>query len=606
MHGGGLELALVFLLAAVAAAPLFRRLGLGAVLGYLVAGVLLGPQALGVVANAAPVLGASEIGVVMLLFVLGLELSPSRLMVMRRPVFGAGSAQMAMCGLALALVARLAGLPWTAAIVVGLALALSSTAVGLQLLAERHAVHSQHGRLAFAILLFQDLVAIPLLAVVPLLGHHSDADAIDLRAIGEAVGALLSVIGGGRLLLRPAFRLVAKSGMPEVFTGAALLTVLGAAWLMQQAGLSPGLGAFLAGVLLADSEFRHELEAQIDPFKGLLLGLFFMAVGMSIDIARVAAEPLRIAAMVAGLLAVKFVLITLTGLRPGRLGWRDALQLAGVLAFGGEFGFVVFSEAARAGLIDAATRDRLVATIGLSMALAPLLLLFVGRLLRHAPKAPPRAFDPIPDNGPKVLIAGFGRFGQIVARLLGAQKLPFIAIEPSADQVDFVRRFGNPVYYGDPSRSELLRSAGAESAQVFVIALEDPEASVRTARAVRQLYPDAIVYASARDRRHAWELMDLGAKAIRETFHSSLYTGERVLVDLGLDPETVHAQVKGFREHDERLLRAQYDVRDDEAALIQTSRDARRELEELFNADAGEGVLGGMLRGRGKAPASLN
>ncbi|HEY4582272.1 MAG TPA: monovalent cation:proton antiporter-2 (CPA2) family protein [Lysobacter sp.] len=598
MHGGGLELALVFLLAAVAAAPLFRRLGLGAVLGYLVAGVLLGPQALGVVANAAPVLAASEIGVVMLLFVLGLELSPSRLVVMRRPVFGAGGAQMAACGLALALAARLAGLPWTAAIVVGLALALSSTAVGLQLLSERRAVHSDHGRLAFAILLFQDLVAIPLLAAVPLLGHHSGADAIDLRAIGGAVGAVLLVVGGGRLLLRPAFRLVARSGMPEVFTGAALLTVLGAAWLMQQAGLSPGLGAFLAGVLLADSEFRHELEAQIDPFKGLLLGLFFMAVGMSIDIARVAAEPLRMAAMVGLVLAVKFVLVLGVGRRPGRLSRRDALQLASVLAFGGEFGFVVLSEAARAALIDAATRDRLTAAIGLSMALAPLLLLLVARLLRHAPAPAPRAFDAIPDSAPKVLIAGFGRFGQIVARLLGAQKLPFIAIEPSADQVDFVRRFGNPVYYGDPSRPELLRSAGAESAQVFVIALEDPDASVHTARAVRRLYPDAIVYASARDRRHAWELMDLGAKAIRETFHSSLHTGERVLVDLGLDARTVHAQVESFREHDERLLRAQYEVRDDEAALIQTSRDARRELEELFNADAGEGVLGGMVRGR--------
>ncbi|HZX80791.1 MAG TPA: monovalent cation:proton antiporter-2 (CPA2) family protein [Lysobacter sp.] len=598
MHGGGLELALVFLLAAVVAVPVFRRLGLGAVLGYLIAGVLLGPQALGVVANAAPVLAASEIGVVMLLFVLGLELSPSRLMVMRRPVFGAGSAQMATCGLALALVARLAGLPWTAAIVVGLALALSSTAVGLQLLAERHAVHSEHGRLAFAILLFQDLLAIPLLAAVPLLGHHGTADAIDLRAIGGAIGALLLVIGGGRLLLRPVFRLVAKSGMPEVFTGAALLTVLGAAWLMQQAGLSPGLGAFLAGVLLADSEFRHELEAQIDPFKGLLLGLFFMAVGMSIDVARVAAEPLRIAAMVGLVLAIKFVLILVVGRRPGGLSWRDALPLAGVLAFGGEFAFVVISEAARAALIDATTRDRLIATIGLSMALAPLLLLAVGRVLRHAPSPAPRAFDEIPDNAPEVLIAGFGRFGQIVARLLGAQKLSFIAIEPSADQVDFVRRFGNPVYYGDPSRAELLRSAGADSVRVFVIALEDPEASVRTARVVRQLYPDAVVYASARDRRHAWELMDLGANAIREVLHSSMHTGERVLIDLGFDPAMVRARVRRFREHDERLLRAQYEVRDDEAALIQTSRDARRELEELFNADAGEGVLGDMVRKR--------
>ncbi|AXK73355.1 glutathione-regulated potassium-efflux system protein KefB [Lysobacter sp. TY2-98] len=595
MHGSGLDLALVFLLAAVVAAPLFRRLGLGAVLGYLAAGVLLGPQGLRVVADADPVLAASEVGVVMMLFVLGLELSPSRLMVMRRPVFGAGGAQMLLCSLALGTVARLAGLSWTASIVVGIALALSSTAVGLQLLSERRAVHSEHGRLAFAILLFQDLAAIPLLALMPLLGHVGGT-AFDGYMVGKALGAVLLVVVGGRLLLRQAFRLIARTGMPEVFTGAALLTVLGAAWIMLQAGLSPGLGAFLAGVLLADSEFRHELEAQIDPFKGLLLGLFFMAVGMTIDVARVVAEPLRMAALVGAMLAIKFVLLVIVGRRPGRLSGREAVQLAGVLALGGEFAFVVFSEATRVGLIDALTRDRLVATVGLSMAVGPLLMLVVVRLIGRAPAKPARAFDTIPDHQPKVLVAGFGRFGQVVARLLAAQKLPFIAIEPSADQVDFVRRFGNPVYYGDPSRSDLLRSAGAESVKVFVIALEDPEASVRTTRAVRQLYPDAAVYASARDRRHAWELMDLGAQAIRETFYSSLYTGERVLVDLGFDPTTVHAQVKRFREHDERLLRAQYEVRDDEAALIQTSREARRELEDLFNADVGEGVLGTMVR----------
>jgi glutathione-regulated potassium-efflux system protein KefB len=594
MHGSGLELVLVFLLAAVLVVPLFRRLGLGAVLGYLAAGVLLGPQGLRVVADAEPVLAASEIGVVMLLFVLGLELSPSRLSVMRRPVFGAGGAQMAACGLALAVAARLVGLPWTAAAVIGLALALSSTAVGLQLLSERGAVHSAHGRLAFAILLFQDLAAIPLLAAVPLLGHGGESS-IDVWTIGRAVGAVLLVVGGGRLLLRPLFRLVARSGMPEAFTGAALLTVLGAAWLMLQAGLSPGLGAFLAGVLLADSEFRHELEAQIDPFKGLLLGLFFMAVGMGIDITRIAAEPLRMAAIVGAMLAVKALLLVLVARTVGRLSMRDALPLAAVLALGGEFAFVVFSEAARVQLIDGAARDRLVAAVGLSMALAPLLVWVAAKLSSRVASESRRPFDAIPDHQPQVLIAGFGRFGQVVARLLAAQHLPFIAIEPSADQVDFVRRFGNPVYYGDPSRSDLLRSAGAESAKVFVIALEDAEASVNTARAVRRLYPEARVYASARDRPHAWALMDLGVHAVREVLHSSLYTGERVLIDLGFDPATVHDHVARFREHDARLLRAQYDVRDDEAALIRTTQDARRELEELFSADAGEGVLGGIV-----------
>jgi len=595
MHGSGLTIAIVFLLAAVLAVPVFRRFGLGAVLGYLAAGVLLGPQALAVVRDAEPVLAASEIGVVMLLFVIGLEVSPSRLRVMRRPVFAVGGAQMAACSVALVLAARLLGLSWPAAVVVGCALALSSTAVGLQLLAERRALHSGHGRLAFAVLLFQDLMAIPLLAAVPLLG--GDGDGFDPMAVAIAVGAVAVVLVGGRLLLRPAFRWVARAGMPEVFTGAALLVVLGAAWIMLHAGLSPGLGAFLAGVLLADSEFRHELEAQIEPFTGLLLGLFFMAVGMSIDLARVAAMPGTVAGVVIGLMALKFALIALVGKRPGGLANDESVRLAAVLALGGEFAFVVFAEATRVGLLDAVQRDVLVAAVGLSMALTPLLLWGVDRLLRrHAAQRPARGFDPLPDDTPQVLIAGFGRFGQVVARLLAARRIAFIAIEPSADQVDFVRRFGNPVYYGDPSHAELLRSAHAGSARVFVVALEDAEASVATVRTIRRLYPDATVFASARDRRHAWALMELGVTAIREALHSSLVTGEQVLVALGTDPAGAREQARQFAEHDERLLRAQYAVRDDEHALIDTTRAARRELEELFNADQGAGVLGRMTR----------
>lgn len=596
MHGSGLDIAIVFLLAAVLAIPVFRRFGLGAVLGYLFAGVLLGPQALGAVQDAAPVLAASEIGVVMMLFVIGLEVSPSRLKVMRRPVFTVGGAQMLACGLALVLLARAVGLPWATALIVGIALALSSTAAGLQLLAERRALHSQHGRVAFGVLLFQDLVAIPLLAAVPLL---SGGDAgFDLRAVGLAFGAVALVLVGGRLLLRPAFRWVARAEMPEVFTGAALLVVLGSAWIMMQAGLSPGLGAFLAGVLLAESEFRHELGAQIEPFKGLLLGLFFMAVGMSIDLARVAAMPLVVLGVVGGLMAVKFALIAVIGRRPGGLPRDEALRLAAVLALGGEFAFVVFAEAGRTGLLSPVYRDVLVASVGLSMALTPLLLWVLDRVLAAQPR-PQRAFDVPPDDHPQVLIAGFGRFGQVVARLLAARRVPFIAIEPSADQVDFVRRFGNPVYYGNPSHSELLRSAHAESVRVFVVALEDPEASVATVRTIRSLYPGASVYASARDRRHAWELMELGVTSVREAFHSSLHTGERVLVDLGVHPAVARAQASQFAEHDERLLRAQYAVRDDEHALIHQSDAARRELEELFAADQGQGVLGKMTERSG-------
>ena len=600
MHGGGLELALVFLLAAVIAVPVFRRFGLGAVLGYLAAGVVLGPYGIRVIRDAEPVLAASEIGVVMMLFVIGLELSPSRLKVMRRPVFGAGGMQMLASGLILGLLAALAGFGWKAALVVGLGLALSSTAVGLQLLSERKALTSEHGRLAFAILLFQDLCAIPLLAAIPLLGQAAavEAGGLGWDAVLKAVAAMVALVIGGRVLLRHVFRIVARSLMPEVFTGAALLTVLGSAWLMQMAGLSAGLGAFLAGVLLADSEFRHELEAQIEPFKGLLLGLFFMAVGMNVDLKRVMAEPLLIELIVLALLTVKFAILWAVGIRPGGLSGRESLQLGAVLAVGGEFAFVVFSEAVRAGLLDDVMRDRLVAAVGVSMALTPLLMIGVARLLRGHPVArPERDYDPLPEDGhPQVLIAGFGRFGQIVARLLVAQKVPFIAIEHSADQVDFMRRFGNPLFYGDPAKPELLRSAGAAHVRVFVVAIDDVESSLRTVRVIRRMYPDAKVLARARDRRHAWALMDLGAQALREMLLSSLQLGEDVLVALGVPADVAHEHAQRFLALDQRLLNAQYLVHDDEAAVLQASSDARRELEELFDADRGEGVLGGITR----------
>ena len=595
MHGG-LGLALVFLLAAVIAVPVFKRVRLGGVLGYLAAGVVLGPFGLGVVGDAGPVLAASEIGVVMLLFVIGLELSPTRLRVMRKPVFGAGGLQVALSTLLLGGVGLMLGQRWGAALVIGLGLALSSTAVGLQLLAERKALTSEHGRLAFAILLFQDLAAIPLLALIPLLGHAGDASQSFGWMALKALLAILALVFGGRLLLRQLFRVVARTRMPEVFTASALLVVLGSAWLMQLAGLSMGLGAFLAGVLLADSEFRHELEAQIQPFEGLLLGLFFMAVGMSVDLGRIAAEPWAIAAGVLVLLAVKFAVLFAVGAWPGRVGSREALLLGSVLAMGGEFAFVVFGQAQRDGLLDAAVHDRLVAIVGLSMALTPLLLIAVSRLLSaHPAPRPRRDYDRIDNEHPQVLVAGFGRFGQIVARLLTAQRVPFVAIEHSPEQVDFVRRFGSQIYYGDPTRLDLLRAAGADGVRVFVIAIEDVEANLKAARLVRREYPRAKLLARARNRRHAWELMDLGVEVVRETFFSSLHLGERVLVALGT-PEAIAAdRARRFREHDEALLRTQHLVYDDEAALIQTSQEARKDLEQLFAADVGEGVLGGIV-----------
>lgn len=394
MHSGGLELALVLMLAAIVAVPVFKRFGLGAVLAYLVAGVVLGPDGVGVVQDAERISGAAEIGVVMLLFVIGLELSPSRLKVMRHSVFGAGATQVVVTTLILGGLLMLGNLGWKSALIVGVALALSSTAVGLQLLAERKALGSDYGRLAFAILLFQDLIAIPLLAAIPLLGGSKNAT-LAWPDVAKAVAALALVILCGRFVLRYLFNMVARTRMPEVFTASALLVVLGTAWIMQEAGLSASLGAFLAGVLLADSEFRHELESQIEPFEGLLLGLFFISVGMGIDLNRVVAEPWLIASGVAILLVVKFSLLVGIG-TVARLPLRSSLMLGSVLWLGGEFAFVVFNEADRVGLLERANHDRLVAIVGVSMALTPVLLLGMQRILNgplrlHAPSPTARS-----------------------------------------------------------------------------------------------------------------------------------------------------------------------------------------------------------------------
>ncbi len=590
MHGGGLELTLVFLLAAVAAVPLFKRFGLGAVLAYLATGVVLGPYGYGVVRDADRILNASEIGVVMLLFVIGLELSPARLRVMRKPVFGAGSLQVALSALALGAITLSTGLSWKAALVVGLGLALSSTAVSLQLMGERKELATEYGRLGFAILLFQDLAAIPLLAAIPILGG-AQQEGFNPVAVLKAVGAIAIVVLGGRVLLRSLFRVVARTRMPEVFTASALLVVLGTAWFMQLAGLSAGLGAFLAGVMLADSEFRHELESQIRPFEGLLLGLFFIAVGMGINVDRVVAEPQIIAAGVLALLLVKFAILFLIGLHPGGLRKREAMLLGSVLWLGGEFAFVVFNDAERFGLLDGTSHDRLVAIVGVSMALTPLLLIGLSRLLAKLPEGKPkqaREFDAIPDDESQVLIAGMGRFGQIVARLLTAQRIRFVALEHSAEQVDTLRRFGNRLFYGDPTRPELLRAAGAQNVKVFVVAVDDMDTNVRVTRLIRRMYPKAKVFARARDRQHAWRLMDLGAEVFRETFGSSLEMGEQVLQSLGVPADVARDHAHRFRLHDEKLLREQHLVYDDENALIKASMGARADLENLFEADAQE------------------
>ena len=593
MHGHGfLADALVFLIAAVIAVPLFRRLGLGAVLGYLAAGVVIGPHVLGFISDPESVLTASEFGVVMLLFIIGLELSPARLWVMRRQVFGIGSLQVGVSAALIGGAIALWGLGWKASLVVGMGLALSSTAVGLQLLAERKALTADYGRIAFAVLLFQDAIAIPLLALIPLLGEAEAAEqaAPGLDAVLKAVGVILAIVIGGRYLLRPLFRIVARAQAVEVFTASALMVVAGSAFLVQQAGLSMALGAFLAGVLLAESEFRHELESHIEPFKGLLLGLFFMAVGMSIDLGVIVAEPGQVVIGTLALLAIKFVVLWGVGRQAAKLKAGAPLQLAAVLSMGGEFAFVVFSEAGRAGLLAPAESSLLVVIVGMSMAATPLLLMAVDRHCRRLEKAKAAApaFDTIDDeHEPKVIIAGFGRMGQMIGRMLRAQHIPFTALENSPQQVELSRRFGATLYFGDPSRAELLRAARADRAEILVLTTDDPEANIRTARMIKRLYPHLKVFARARNRQHAFRLMDLNIEGItRETFPAALEMTRSVLLALGQDAAVVESRLRTFREHDETLLREQHLVYDDEAALVQSSHDAFVDLERLFEADA--------------------
>ncbi|SFW52545.1 monovalent cation:proton antiporter-2 (CPA2) family protein [Luteibacter sp. UNCMF366Tsu5.1] len=585
-----LETAVVFLLATVVAVPLTKRFRLGAVLGYLLAGVVIGPSVLGLVSDTAGVATISDFGVVLMLFVIGLELSPSRLWVMRRAVFGSGSLQVLSCALALGVTGYfLFGLTWKAAVIVGGSLALSSTAFGLQILAERKEAGSVYGRQAFAILLFQDLAAIPLIAAIPLLGGAlaRDAHAPDMTSVLRVVGTIFAVIVGGRLLLRHVFRFVARAKSTEVFTATALLVVMGTAWLMELAGISTTLGAFLAGLLLADSEYRHELESNIEPFKGLLLGLFFISVGMSVDLAMLVEKPLLVLGMVALLLAIKAALILPLGRLVGSLGTADSVRLAALLACGGEFAFVILNLAQQNRLIDGDQRGLMVMAISLSMALTPVLVLLASRLMRERVKKPDRAFDEIETDAPRVIIAGFGRMGQIVARVLRAQGIQFVALESSVEQVETSRRFGGTsLFFGDPARPEMLRAAQADKAEVFVIATDDPEANLRTARLVRRQYPHLKIVARARNRQHAFRLMDIGVEdPVRETFYSSLEMTRNVLESLDMPADVAQSRIDRFRKHDEQVLRAQYLVYDDETALVQSTKEALHDLQQLFEAD---------------------
>jgi monovalent cation:proton antiporter-2 (CPA2) family protein len=577
----------IFLAAAVIAIPIFRRFKLGSVLGYLTAGIIIGPASLGLVESVDATQQIAEFGIVLLMFVIGLELQPSRLWVLRKPIFGLGSAQVAFTTIVVGIGTYfIFQQSWQSSLVIGFGLSMSSTALALQLLAERGQLHSQFGRSSFSILLFQDISVMPALALLPLLGV---AAAKSGGPGGILVLKFIAVLGivviGGRYVLRPMLRIVAATKVAEAMTAAGLLVVIGTALLVSQVGLSLSLGAFLAGVLLADSEFRHELEADIEPFKGLLLGLFFISVGMSANLELVREKPMLIIALTVAFMLIKVAILYGVG-RVSGLSPIASRGLAVSLPSGGEFAFVLFGIAASLGVMDAQIAELLVLVVTGSMILSPVLLVLYDVTFKHN-ESDGRPFDTPAELYPKVIIAGFGRFGQIVGRILRAKQIPFTALEASQTQVDFLRRFGNQVYYGDASRLELLRAAHAENAEVFVLAIDDADASVRTAELIRQHFPHLKIFARARNRQHAFRLMDLDVRyTIRETLVSSLELSVQVLEALGLSKSKSVETVAQFRAHDEITMAKQHAVKNDEKKFLETSRESAEQLQHLFETDS--------------------
>jgi monovalent cation:proton antiporter-2 (CPA2) family protein len=579
----------VLLAAAVLAVSLFRLLNLSSILGYVAAGLVIGPWGLRLIHEIGNITKIAEFGVVLLLFIIGLELQPTRLWVMRRLVFGLGAAQVVLCTVLLGAAGLLVGLPLETAAIVGFGLSLSSTPLVLQVLAEQGQLKTQHGRSAFGILLFQDLAVLPVLAILPLISHTAHSTQTVHGALWpillKLVAVMAVVVIGGRLLLRPALRVVARVRVTEVFTAAALLTVIATALLANLAGLSMSLGAFLAGVLLADSEFRHELEADIEPFKGLLLGLFFIVVGMSANLGLLISQPVKLLILTVGFILIKLLAITLLG-RLAHYKAASAWRLGFTLPAGGEFAFVLFTLALRQHILDDETADLLILAVTLSMMVGPLLLMAHDLVESRWLADPAKPFDDIEDRDTPVIVAGFGRFGQIVARILRLRKIPFTALDSNQTHVDFVRRFGNQVYYGDASRLDLLRAAGIETAKIFVLAIDDVDASVRTAQLVRTQFPKVKVFARARNRQHVFALMDAGVtNIIRETLLSSLDLASSVLQELGETQASARDAVRRFRQHDEATLAAQYAVKEDETKFRATTVESAKQLQKLFETD---------------------
>jgi monovalent cation:proton antiporter-2 (CPA2) family protein len=572
-----LEQALIYLAAGVIAVPLFKKLGLGSVLGYLAAGMAIGPWGLRLIDHPQTVLQFAEFGVVMLLFLIGLELDPQRLRALRRPIFGMGTVQVVLTAAAVAALARALGQPWVVALVAGMGFAMSSTAIALASLQEKNLLSTPGGQAGFSVLLFQDLAVIPLLLTVGLLGGKGS---LDWSAAAVGIGLIAALITGGRLLLRPALRIIAETRLREVFVGAALLLVIGIAVLMEAAGLSMALGAFLAGVILADSEYRQELELDIEPFKGLLLGLFFIAIGMSVDLGLFARSPWLVLGLAFGIVLLKAAILFPVANLFGYCGRADAGLFAIALSQVGEFAFVLF--AAAGPLLPPATLALLNAAVALSMLTTPLLFILYERIAGR--RLAPGKSD-VADKGNPVIVAGFGRFGQVVSRVLNGLRISATLIDHDPNQVELVRRYGNPAYYGDASRLDVLERAGLARARLLIVALDDEEAALRMVRQVRRRYPKLAIIARAHSRTDGYEFMDLGVPAVRETFGSALEAAELALRTLGYAPEGARRVVSQFRRHDEELMAQMAPHRGEVKQLIALNLQGRSDLERLLTAE---------------------
>jgi monovalent cation:proton antiporter-2 (CPA2) family protein len=601
MHHNVLAQAFVYLAAAVLVVPIAKRLGLGSVLGYLLAGVALGPVALGAIgAEGQDVMHFAEFGVVMMLFLVGLELKPSVLWRLRRPILGLGGLQVAASAAALLALALVAGQPWKTGLAVGLILAGSSTAIVLQSLGERGLLKTPGGQAAFSVLLFQDIAVIPILAILPLLAAAGPAAAAEAAAARPGwqqalliLGAVVGIVGGGRFLVGPLFRTLAKTGLREIFTAAALTLVIGIALLMELVGLSPALGTFLAGVVLAESEYRHELESDIEPFKGLLLGVFFIAVGAGIDFGVVTARPLLIGGLVVAVMAAKGLVLVVLG-RLFALDRRARLLLAFSLAQAGEFAFVLLAFARQERVLTAAVAGPLTAVVALSMLVTPLVMMAFDRLLlpRLAePAAPARESDAIPAHEGTVVIAGFGRFGQILGRLLRAAGVHTTVLDLDPEIVDVLRRVGLEVYYGDASRLDLLRAAGCARARLFVLAVDEVDKSLEIGRTVRKHFPGLPILARARDRVHYYRLTEIQPEAVvRETMGSAIDLGATALRALGFRAHQAERMARTFVRHDEAAIKNLAKLYgNDKSFYFAAARDALLQTERLMKEESGRG-----------------